>query len=355
MPYIEKLVMKGFKRFASETELPLENGMNIVVGPNGSGKSNITDAICFVLGRLSVKSMRAAKSSNLIFSGTKLHKPAPEASVKITFNNEDKHFTMDKKQVEIQRIVRRNGQGIYRINGETKTRTEVLELLAQAGIDPHGYNIMLQGEIADIIRMNAEERRKVVEEVAGISIYENRKERSLRELEKTDEKLKEINSILRERTVYLRNLEDERQQALKFKKLEENQKKLKASILSKNIETRDKEIKRVIEEIEKNQKTKDKLKEKISIIQEGIKNKEREVTNINQYTQKSSGIEMEELHNKISNLRADIAGLTVRKDNNEMRLDEVRRRKGRFEEQLKLAEKEIGELKKKSPIVAENI
>ena len=179
MPYVQKLVMKGFKSFASETELPLENGMNVIVGPNGSGKSNITDAICFVLGRLSIKSMRASKASNLIFSGTKAHKPAPEAMVKIVFSNEDGKFSLPTKSVEIQRIVRRNGQGIYRINGETKTRNEVLELLAQAGIDPHGFNIVLQGEIADVIRMNAEERRKVIEEVAGISVYEARKEQSL--------------------------------------------------------------------------------------------------------------------------------------------------------------------------------
>jgi chromosome segregation protein len=355
MAYVEKLVMKGFKSFATETELPMENGMNVIVGPNGSGKSNITDAICFVLGRLSVKSMRASKSSNLIFSGSKVHKPAPEASVKITFNNDDKNFSIDKRSIEVQRIVRRNGQGIYRINGETKTRNEVLELLAQAGIDPHGFNIVLQGEIADIIRMNPLERRKVVEEVAGISVYESRKERSLRELEKTDEKLKEINAILRERTAYLKNLETERQQALKFKKLEENQKKYKASIISKNIEIKDREVRRVNEEIEKNIKARDKLKEKLAKISEGIGQKEAEINEINQYTQRTSGVEMEELHNQISNLRAEIAGLTVKKDNNEMRLDEVKRRKTRSEEQLKTFDKDVEELKKKSPEVTEKL
>lgn len=355
MPYIEKLVMKGFKSFASETILPLENGMNVIVGPNGSGKSNITDAICFVLGRLSVKSMRAAKSSNLIFSGTKLHKAAGEASVKMVFNNDDGHFTSEKKTIEIQRIVRRNGQGIYRINNETKTRNEVIELLAQAGIDPHGFNIVLQGEIMDVIRMNAEERRKVVEEVAGISVYESRKTRSLRELEKSEEKLKEVNAILRERTAYLKNLEEERQQALKYKKLEENQKKYKASIINKNLEIKEKEEKKTIEEIEKALKEKEKIKEEINIIQERIRKDEEEVKNINQYTQKSSGVEMESLHNNISNLRAEIAGLTVKKDNNEMRLDEVRRRKSRFEDELRAREKELGELKERSPIVAEKV
>ncbi len=355
MPYIEKMVMRGFKSFASETAIPFENGMNTIVGSNGSGKSNIADAICFVLGRMSIKSMRAAKAANLIFSGTKAHKPVSEAMVKIIFNNSDKKFSIDAEKVEIQRIARRNGQGIYRINGETKTRNEVLELLAQAGIDPYGFNIMLQGEIAEIIRINPEGRRKIIEEVAGISVYETRKERSLRELEKTEEKLKEINAILRERTAYLRNLEEERLQALRFKKLEENQKKFKASIIYRNIEVKEKEVKRVNEEIEKNMKIKEKLKEKIARIQESIRKKEEEVAGINKYTQESSGIEMEELHNRISDYRAEMAGATVRKDNSEMKLDEVQRRKGRTEEQLKVYEKEVAELKKKSPIVAERL
>src|SRR3989344_3414426 len=355
MSYIEKLVMKGFKSFASETEVPFENGMNAIVGVNGAGKSNITDAICFVLGRLSIKSMRAAKAANLIFSGTKAHKPSAEAMVKIVFNNSDRRFSLDAERVEIQRIVRRNGQGIYRINGETKTRNEVLELLAQAGIDPYGFNIVLQGEIADVIRMNPEERRKIVEEVAGISVYETRKERSLRELEKTEERLREINAIFRERTAYLKNLETERQQALKFRKLEENQKKYKASIISKNVESRDKEVKRVNEEIEKNMKLREKLREKIAKLQESIRKKEEEVAGINKYTQESSGVEMEGLHNKISDYRAEMAGSTVRKDNSEMKLDEVRRRKERTEEHLRVFEKEVAELKKKSPIVAERL
>jgi len=242
MVFVKKLVMKGFKSFAKETEVPFTNSMNVIVGPNGSGKSNITDAICFVLGRLSVKSMRAAKSTHLIFAGTKEYKPSHEASVTIVFDNTDNKFSINKNEVAIQRIVRSNGQGIYKINEEVKTRQEVLELLALAGIDPYGFNIVLQGEISSVVKMNGEERRKVLEEVAGISIYELRKEKSLKEMEKTEEKLKEVQSILRERTSYLRNLEEERKQALKFKKLEEMVKKCKASILKKKIDEKKKEI-----------------------------------------------------------------------------------------------------------------
>ena len=184
MSYIKKLVMYGFKSFPRRTEIPFTSGINVVLGPNGSGKSNITDALCFVLGRLSIKSMRAAKASNLIFLGTKAASPAKEASVEIIFDNQKKIFASNSSEVSIKRIVRKNGLSIYKINNETKTRQEVLSLLAQAGIDPNGFNIVLQGEIQNFVRMQSEERREVIEEVAGISIYESRKEKSLRELEK---------------------------------------------------------------------------------------------------------------------------------------------------------------------------
>ena len=175
MTYIKKIVMQGFKSFAKRTEIPLENSMNVIVGPNGSGKSNISDAICFVLGRLSTKSIRAAKAANLLFSGSKKYKPAQEAFVEIILDNSDKTFTIDSPEISIKRILKRNGQSIYKINNQVKTRQELLELLAQGGIDPNGFNIILQGEIGLFIKKNAEERRKIIEEVAGISIYETRK------------------------------------------------------------------------------------------------------------------------------------------------------------------------------------
>jgi len=108
MTYIKKLVIKGFKSFARETVINLDRHMNVVVGPNGSGKSNVTDALCFVLGRLSIKSIRAAKASHLIFSGNKHFKQASIASVEIVFDNSNKTFALDEKEISIKRIVKKN-------------------------------------------------------------------------------------------------------------------------------------------------------------------------------------------------------------------------------------------------------
>lgn len=352
MPYIKKLVMKGFKSFASETEIPLENSMNVIVGPNGSGKSNISDAICFVLGRLSAKSMRAEKSANLIFAGTKLHKPAHEASVRLVFNNSDKTFLIESKEVDIERILRHNGQSIYKINSEVKTRQEVLELLSTASIDPNGYNIILQGEIQGTVKMRGEERRQVIEEVAGMSVYEARKEKSLHELEKTDEKLKEVSATLRERTIYLKNLENERQQALKFKQLQEQEKRCKATILHKQIEEKKKEAGKITEEIEKFSKSREKLKLKIQETQSEIGFIEQKINDINLRIQKSTGIEQETLFSELTQLRESLAGLTVHKDNSKRKLEEVIARRERAEESIKELENLISELKKKFPMQA---
>jgi chromosome segregation protein len=351
MAYIKKLVMHGFKSFPRKTEIPFTSGINVVLGPNGSGKSNISDALCFVLGRLSIKSMRAAKARNLIFLGTKAASPAKEAIVEIIFDNSDNAFSIDKNEISIKRIVRLNGQSIYKINGETKTRQEVLSLLAQAGIDPNGFNIILQGEIQNFVRMHTEERRKIIEEVSGISIYETRKEKSLKELEKTDEKQKEIFSVLRERTAYLNNLEKERQQALKYKKLEGDIKKFKASIIHVDLTKRKNHLKEIQETVMKKNKEIEKIKQDISKLSEEIKNSEEKINVINKKIQESTGLEQEKLNQEITAIRADIAGLNVKIESHENKLSSFSKQKQETQESIRQGELELKELKNESPSV----
>lgn len=352
MAFIKKLVIHGFKSFANRTEIPFDKGINVIIGPNGSGKSNISDALCFVLGRLSIKSMRAAKAANLIFQGTHEKKPAHEAFVEIIFDNSDKAFAIDASEVIIKRIVRTNGMGIYKINNETKTRQEILELLAQAGIDPNGFNLVLQGEIARLIKMRPEERREIIEEVAGISIYELRKQKSLQEIEKTEQKLKEVNAVLRERTVYLRNLEQERKQALRFKELEKFVKQCKASLIKKSIDEKTKEISEVEKEVEKNKKYKEKIKSEADQINTEISNFESRINEINQYIQKTTGFERESLNEEITNLNVKIAADKARKENFEKKIIDNDIRKRELESNLKELESELENLKKESPKIS---
>jgi chromosome segregation protein len=351
MTFIKKLVMHGFKSFPRKTELPFTQGINVILGPNGSGKSNISDALCFVLGRLSIKSMRATKASNLLFLGSKIASPSKEASVEIIFDNSDRTFSIEAKDISIKRVVRRNGQSIYKLNNETKTRQDILGILAQAGIDPNGYNIILQGEIQNLVRMQSEERRKIIEEVSGISIYESRKEKSLKELDKTEEKLKEVLAILRERTAYLNNLEKERQQALRFKKLEKDAKRFKAGIIYFDLIKKQKELEKVNLEISSRLKEIEKTKKIILELSSMIKNFELRIENINKIIHKSTGFEQEKLNQEIADIRAVLAGLEVNQNNSEKKMAEISRQKISIHKLIKEHEIEIKRLQKETPSV----
>jgi chromosome segregation protein len=353
MVYIKKLVMQGFKSFPKKTEILFTPGINVILGANGSGKSNISDALCFVLGRLSIKSMRAEKSKNLIFLGTKDSAPTKEAIVELVFDNVDKIFSFEQDEISIKRIVRKNGQSIYKINNETKTRQEVLSLLAQAGIDPNGFNIILQGEIQNLVRMHTEERRKIIEEVSGISVYESRKYKSLKELEKIEERLKEISAILKERTSYLNNLEKERQQALKYKKLEKDIKKYKASITSYNLVEKKKQAKIIEENINKKSKEIEKIKKILLDFENSINDFKLKIDSINSVIRDSTGLEQEKINREIADIRADLAGLNVKIENMKNKSGELKNQEGEYKEIVSNNEFSINQLQKESSIDSE--
>lgn len=347
------MVMHGFKSFARKTELPFDNSMNVIVGPNGSGKSNITDALCFVLGRLSIKSIRAAKAANLLFSGNKIYKGAQEASVELVFDNSDKTFAVDSREISIKRIVRKNGQSIYKINGQTKTRQDIIELMAQGGIDPNGFNIILQGEIQSLVKATPEERRKIIEEVAGISIYETRKQKSQKELEKTDEKLKEVSAVLKERTAYLKNLDRERQEAISYKKLETIINQCKATLISKTRKNKLKEIEEIEEMIEDNGSKIEKLKKQMSEKNFEVDKLRNKILVVNKQIQSSTSDEQEVLHREISDLKAELAGLDVRRENFENRVSQGKDKTIYLRNKIQELNEEMSKIKVASPEIKE--
>jgi chromosome segregation protein len=352
MAHIKRMVMSGFKSFAKKTEVDFDRGINIFVGPNGSGKSNVSDALCFVLGRLSIKSMRAAKAKNLIFMGSKIAKPAKEAYVELVFDNRDRTFNIESDEIGLKRVVRRNGGSVYKINEETKTRAEIIEMLAHAGIDPHGFNIVLQGGIDSIIKMHPEDRRKIIEEVAGIAIYEHRKEKSLKELEKAESRLKEISTILRERSAYLNNLEEERKQAQRYKELELTVKRAKASILHRRLGDKEKELGSVRKSVEEKTQEKDKIREKGEALGLELENLGEKINEINKQVQEASGVEQSNLSGEITNLKSELEGLRVRKESLDNRKEEFEKRIEELERGVPDLEEEISDLKEKSPKMA---
>ncbi|MGC8885155.1 MAG: chromosome segregation protein SMC [Candidatus Nanoarchaeia archaeon] len=216
--YIKSLHLRGFKSFNRKTDIYFCPNMNVILGPNGSGKSNIGDAICFVLGRLSSKDLRAENFADLLFK--RKDTVAAEGEVSLVLDNSKKVFPFEEKEVEIKRKIKKTGQTVYKINGKTATRQEVLELLALAHIFPDGHNIILQGDIARFVDLKPIERRQIIEEIAGIANYEEKKNKALAELTKVDERLREINIILKEKEAYMKNLNEEKKGAEKYKQLQ---------------------------------------------------------------------------------------------------------------------------------------
>ena len=186
MAIIKSMNLKGFKSFAKPLDLQFGKGFNCIIGPNGSGKSNVMDALCFVLGKLSAKSMRAEKSSNLIFNGGKKGSPQKEAEVSIVFSNDDNEFPIDADELKITRVIKNTGNSVYKINDQILTRQQILEVLAAGKIDPDGHNIILQGDIVRFMEMKPLQRKELIEEIAGISIYEDKKNKAMNSLTRVE-------------------------------------------------------------------------------------------------------------------------------------------------------------------------
>ena len=220
--YIEKLVCKGFKSFGRDpVTIKFNKGFTCIVGPNGSGKSNVVDAILFVLGQLSAKTLRATVFSDLLYSPPKPNMPpkAKSAICELYFDNKDRKLQIDADRVVIERQLDDTGKSVCRINGKVVTRNAVLDVLGAIGVDPNGYNLVLQGEIAQMVKVSPNERRKLIEEIAGISAYDEQKDRAVKKLNESNTNLGKVDTQLQERRRQLEKLESERSDALRYKGL----------------------------------------------------------------------------------------------------------------------------------------
>jgi chromosome segregation protein len=191
--FLRQIKIQGFKSFGNRpVTLNLEKGFTAIVGENGCGKSNILDAVCFVLGRLSSKSLRAENFASLLFNGGDGKPPAKVCRVTLVFDNADRHFPVDLDEVVLSREVDTTGVSAYRIAGSRCTRTELLDTISVAGLHPEGHNIVMQNELASVITMSTAEIRQIVEGVAGISVFDEKKRQIEFELDKVDQNLQVV-------------------------------------------------------------------------------------------------------------------------------------------------------------------
>lgn len=286
---LESVELKGFKSFANRTKIKFDNQITAVVGPNGSGKSNIADAIKWVLGEQSVKSLRGKKMDDVIFQGADDKKPMNMAEVNLSFNNKDRALSSDYDLVKISRRIFRNGDNEYRLNGKRVRLKDIKELFLDTGIGKEGYSVIGQGRIDEILNSSNQERRNIFEEASGIATHKYRREESLKKLSKVDEDLEIIQREWDYKNKDKNKLEIEAKNFEKYTEIESllNEKAyLFYANKSKSLNEKNKDLIEQIEILKNNQEEKtrefDKINESLLPIAENIRDLENKYKNLNQ-------------------------------------------------------------------------
>jgi len=301
---ITKISLQGFKSFKRRISVPFFPGFNVFCGPNGVGKSNILDAVSFVIGGTSTKALRAGRLFELIYHGNGDASASDYASVTLWLDNSNKLFPFETPEVAIKRKINKKGMSIFKINGKTTTREKVIELLSSARINPEGYNIIMQGDVSQVIEMNPLERRGIIDEISGIAQYNEKKEKAQKNLDVVGEKLKEVEIILTERLERLQELETDRNTALKYKEMREKLVRLEASLAYKRFQIEQEKFGNLEEEVKKWDEEIQKVEDDIRNIDRTIETKEKRkkgITEIMLVRSREAGIieEIEDVKNKI--------------------------------------------------------
>jgi chromosome segregation protein len=225
--YIKRIDLRGFKTFGKKTTVHLGRGLTIVTGPNGSGKSNILDSVKFALGELSPKELRGETISDLVHKGAQAS-TTRAAYVAVQFDNNDRRIPIDSEMVTISREFRRSGEGIYRVNGKRISRKQLTDILSSADIQVSGYNIVPQHAITRLAEVTTEERRKIIEDMIGIAVYDMKRASSEAELQQADLNLKVASAKIEEVRLRVESLERERNDYLKYVQLQKEVTHLRA-------------------------------------------------------------------------------------------------------------------------------
>ena len=234
--YLKSIKAQGFKSFADKLDLEINPGITGIVGPNGSGKSNIVDAVKWVLGEQSVKSLRGATSmADCIFSGSATREAQKRAMVALTFDNKDKYLNSDFTEVEIKRVVYSTGENEYYINNSRVRLKDITNLFIDSGAGFGAFNIISQGNVTDIVNGKPTERRTIFESAAGVLKYKNRKEESLKKLEKTEENLTRLRLIIDELSKTVLPLEKQSKVAKKYIELKKELEDIDIALIVKDI------------------------------------------------------------------------------------------------------------------------
>lgn len=317
--YLKAVYIQGFKSFATKTKIEFNQSVTAIVGPNGSGKSNITDAIMWVLGETSAKSLRGSKMEDVIFTGTDKRKPLGLAEVTIVFDNSDKTLDLDYTEVSVTRRMYRSLESEFLINNTKCRLKDIKQLFMDTGIGKDGYSLIGQGKIESILSDKPEERRAVFEEAAGISKYKYKKIQSQHKLQKTEENLIRLNDIILEITQQEENLRRQSTKAQKYLEIFEELKNKEITFLFHKTETLQKELENLSENqlsleteltqlkehIDADSRKEEIMDQEMMELSDKIENNSHEIYNYSTELQKSSSL-MELYEEKNTHLEKEI-------------------------------------------------
>ena len=329
--HIKELEFINFKSFGKKVKIPFFDGFTTISGPNGSGKSNIIDGILFVLGLSSSRTLRAEKLTDLIYNGESSKKP-DFAQVTIRFDNTDREMPYDADEISITRKIRETDSGYYSyfyFNGKAVSLTEVHNYLAKARVTPEGYNVVMQGDVTRIINMTAGERRKIIDEIAGVAEFDSKRDRALSELEIVRERVERVDIIIEEVGQQLEKLKTERDQALKYQSLKEEKMKFEGFVLLAKLKDAKVELTNVAGDILAKEEVLAKLEIDLEARRVAVDNLEQELEEMTLNIQRMGEDEQIQIKKDIEGIRGEVSRCmdTIEISEKEMEDVESRRRK----------------------------
>ncbi len=350
--YLKEIELENFKSFAKKTRIPLLEGYSAVTGPNGAGKSNIADAILFVLGPKSSRVIRAGKLTDLIFNGGKDKKPASETKVSLIFDNTDRLIPIDSEKVKLTRVVRvsDNVEGYYSyfyVNDRKSSLGEFDNLLSNARISADGYNFVQQGDITRIVEMTNLERRRILDDISGITKFDEEIQSAEKERLSAEENIGRLSIIYDELKKQMKQLESDREGAMKYKDLHDTLVCSQACLVVKRKESIDREISSINEQIAKYTDEKVKSEEKKTELEGELTTISEELTKVEAEIADRGGEEAKQIKEKIDNLRIEIARAKDAVQNAEEMAESLKEVRQAQNEDLKAVQKDLKELEEK--------
>ncbi len=351
--YLKKIELEGFKSFADKTVLEFMSGITTVIGPNGSGKSNIADAIRWVLGEQSMKSLRGAKTEDVIFAGTQNRKSLGFAEVSIVMDNSDQKLPIEYNEVIVTRRLYRSGESGYFINKTPCRLKDVLELFMDTGIGKDGYSIVGQGKIDEILSNKSEERRHVFEEAAGIVKYRVRKQESEKKMEQAKLNLLRINDIISEIEVNIEPTRIQSEKAKEYLKLRDELKTIEIGLFIHNIDEYKKKIEEVVnnEDIFNTQLVRE--NERLSNIQDLKEELKENLDKITEQIEKVQNLSFENERKNVQ-IKSDISLNTEKINNNNENMQRLENEIAENKEKIAILEEEINAKKGKKEGLNQN-